>query len=82
MEETQMIRNVFEFDDIPVDEICTHRREAVMLYLEDTPEEWEEVIRTIVIRIIRWSARARTTLWEFWIRKIISGQTTEAEKIS
>lgn len=45
LEETQMIRNVFEFDDIPVDEICTHRREAVMLYLEDTPEEWEEVIR-------------------------------------
>ena len=45
MEETQMIRNVFEFDDIPVDEICTHRRETVMLYMEDTPEEWDEVIK-------------------------------------
>ena len=46
LEETQMIRNVFEFDDISVDEICTHRRETVMLYLEDSLEEWDEVIRS------------------------------------
>ena len=46
LEETQMIRNVFEFDDISVDEIRTHRRETVMLYLEDSLEEWDEVIRS------------------------------------
>ena len=44
-EETKIIQNVFEFDDISVKEICTHRREAVTLRQEDSLEEWAQVIR-------------------------------------
>lgn len=43
-EENEIIQNVFEFDDISVEEICTHRREAIVLYLDDTEEEWEKTI--------------------------------------
>lgn len=45
-EENEIIQNVFEFDDISVEEICTHRREVVFLALEHSEEEWEEVIRS------------------------------------
>lgn len=43
-EENEIIQNVFEFDDISVEEICTHRREVVALYMDDTEEEWEKII--------------------------------------
>lgn len=43
-EENEIIQNVFEFDDISVEEICTHRREVVALYMDDTEEEWAKVI--------------------------------------
>src|SRR5699024_7585170 len=36
-EENEMIQNIFEFDDIPVDQICTHRRDVVYLSTSDTP---------------------------------------------
>ncbi len=43
-EETEIIQNVFEFNDTTVEEICTHRREIVLLSVEDSEEEWAEII--------------------------------------
>lgn len=43
-EENEMIQNIFEFDDIPVDQICTHRRDVVFLSVSDSSQEWETVI--------------------------------------
>lgn len=43
-EENEMIQNVFEFNDISVEEICTHRRDVALLSLSGSQEEWEEVI--------------------------------------
>ncbi len=44
-EENEMIQNVFELNDTHVREICTHRREIVSLDLDDSDEEWAEIIR-------------------------------------
>ena len=44
--ENEMIQNIFEFDDILISEVCTHRRDVAMLYREDTLEEWREKIIT------------------------------------
>lgn len=43
-EENEMIQNVFEFNDISVEEICTHRRDVNMLSVAESDEEWEEII--------------------------------------
>ncbi len=43
-EEKEIIQNVFEFNDISVDEICTRRRDVVMLRMEDDEEEWNRII--------------------------------------
>ena len=43
-EETEWIRNVFAFDDTPVEEVCTHRVDVTALGLEETEEEWKEII--------------------------------------
>ena len=43
-EETEWIRNVFAFDDTAVDEVCTHRVDVTALGLEESDEEWQEVI--------------------------------------
>ena len=43
-EETEWIRNVFAFDDTSVDEVCTHRVDVTALGLEETDEEWKEII--------------------------------------
>lgn len=43
-EETELIQNVFEFDDISVQEICTHRREVIYLSEEDNLDIWNEII--------------------------------------
>ncbi len=42
--ENQLIQNVFEFDDVAVGEICTHRREVEFLYEEDSFDSWRETI--------------------------------------
>ena len=42
--ENQLIQNVFEFDDISVDEICTHRKDAHILYVDDTFANWTKLI--------------------------------------
>ena len=37
-EEKDMIQNVFEFDDLTIDEICVHRTDVDLLWLEDSIE--------------------------------------------
>ena len=44
-EEQSFIQNVFEFDDITAGEIATHRTEVDLLWLDETPEQWDETIR-------------------------------------
>ena len=43
-DEKEMIRNIFEFDDITAEEICTHRTEIDLLWMEDELEDWEKTI--------------------------------------
>lgn len=43
-EETEMIQNVFEFDDISAEQICTHRVNVISLSTEDSLKAWEETI--------------------------------------
>ncbi len=43
-EEKEFIQKVFEFDDISADEIVTHRTDVMMLDLEDSAEDWKEMI--------------------------------------
>jgi len=42
--EKEMIQNVFEFDDLTVDEFATHRTDICLLWMEDDLEAWEEEI--------------------------------------
>lgn len=42
--ETEMIRNIFEFDDTDLSEICTHRRDVVILYEGESPETWQKIL--------------------------------------
>ena len=44
-EEQSFIQNVFEFDDLTAGEIATHRTEVDLLWLDETPEQWDETIR-------------------------------------
>lgn len=43
-EEQEMIQNVFEFDDISIEEIATHRTDVDILWLEDDIASWETLI--------------------------------------
>lgn len=43
-EEKEFIQNIFEFDDLSAEEIMTHRTDVTMLDLEDSMEEWKELI--------------------------------------
>ena len=43
-DEKEMIQNIFEFDDITAEEICTHRTEIDLLWMEDDVSEWEKTI--------------------------------------
>ncbi len=42
--EHEIIQNVFAFDDLTAGEIATHRTEVAMLWAEDPPEKWDEVV--------------------------------------
>lgn len=42
--EKEFIQNVFEFDDLSAEEIVTRRTGVVLLDLEDSMEEWKEII--------------------------------------
>lgn len=44
-EEKQMIQNVFEFNDIAVNEFATHRTEVEVLWEDDSLETWDSIIR-------------------------------------
>ena len=44
-EEREFIQNVFEFDNLSVEEIITHRTDVSFLYLEDSLEVWDQTIR-------------------------------------
>lgn len=43
-EEKEFIQNVFEFDDLSAEEIMTHRTDVTMLDMEDSMEEWKDII--------------------------------------
>lgn len=43
-DEKELIQNVFEFDDLPIEELCTHRTNLTLLWTEDSPEKWDEII--------------------------------------
>ncbi|MEG0769480.1 MAG: hemolysin family protein [Ruthenibacterium sp.] len=45
-DEKEMIQNVFELNDLTVDEIATHRTDAAFLDDADTPEEWARFINS------------------------------------
>jgi len=44
VDEKEFIHNLFDFDDITVEKIMTHRRDVSMLWLEESDEEWEKTI--------------------------------------
>lgn len=43
-DETELIENVFEFNDIDVAQICTHRVDMTILDMEDDIEKWDAII--------------------------------------
>ena len=43
-DEKEMIHNIFEFDDKPIEDIMTHRTDAVVLWINDGADKWEQVI--------------------------------------
>ena len=42
--EKEFIQNVFEFDDLAVEEIAVHRTEVPLLWMEESVEEWNKTI--------------------------------------
>jgi putative hemolysin len=42
--EKEILHNVFEFGDKTAGEVMTHRRDVVLLHLEDSDEDWEKTI--------------------------------------
>lgn len=45
-EEKTIVQNLFEFDDRSAAEFATHRTELVVLWAEESNEEWEKTIRS------------------------------------
>ncbi len=43
-EEKEIIQNVFEFDDLAIEELATHRTNVTLLWMDETPEQWEQTI--------------------------------------
>lgn len=43
-DEKEIIQNVFEFDDISAEDIVTRRSDVIMLDLEESMENWKEII--------------------------------------
>jgi putative hemolysin len=42
--EKEMIQNVFEFDNKTAEDVMIHRTEVVVLWLDESPEQWENTI--------------------------------------
>ncbi len=45
-EENEMIKNIFEFTDMTIGELCTHRKDVNILYDTQTAEEWQKKIHS------------------------------------
>ncbi len=45
-EETQLIKNIFQFGDLTVGELCTHRTDVDALYLDEPNEAWRQTINS------------------------------------
>lgn len=43
-EERDLIENIFEFDDLTAGEIATHRTDVTFLWLDESDEEWSDII--------------------------------------
>ncbi|MBQ8826486.1 MAG: HlyC/CorC family transporter, partial [Oscillospiraceae bacterium] len=43
-DDNRIIKNIFEFDDLTAEQVCTHRTDVVMLWAEDSVETWENTI--------------------------------------
>ncbi len=43
--ENEMIHNIFELNDTTVDQICTHRRDIILLDSKQSDEEWKDIIK-------------------------------------
>lgn len=43
-DENQIIKNIFAFDDMTAEQICTHRTDVSVLWASDSSEVWEETI--------------------------------------
>ncbi len=43
-EEKEFIQNIFEFDDLSAEEIMTHRTDVTMLDMEDSMDDWKDII--------------------------------------
>lgn len=44
IEEQAFIKKIFEFDDLTVGEVSTHRTDVAVLWADETTEEWNETI--------------------------------------
>ena len=42
--EKEILHNVFEFDNRTAGEVMTHRRDTIMLHLDESDEDWEKII--------------------------------------
>ncbi|HIW86574.1 MAG TPA: hemolysin family protein [Candidatus Eubacterium faecipullorum] len=42
--EKEFIQNVFEFDDLTAGEVAVHRTEVSLLWLDESPEDWDKTI--------------------------------------
>lgn len=57
--ENDIIKNVFAFDDLTVGEICTHRKEVAVLWMDETIAQWEQTIHESRHSVYRCAA----TVW-------------------
>ncbi len=44
--ENQLIKNIFQFDNLTVGEICTHRKDVDALFTTDSAESWQKTINS------------------------------------
>lgn len=45
LQEKEFIQNIFEFDGLTVGQFTTHRTEITLLWMDETPEQWDKTIR-------------------------------------
>ena len=62
LEENEIIQNLFEFDDMAVDEFATHRTDITLLWTDETLQQWRRPFTTAATPFIR-SAKRRLIMW-------------------